>query len=61
MTNPTPQQEELVEAVNHLQEVIDRVIPSSTVHYAVEHARTSLRLLKPHAHTVITHDVKSQQ
>jgi hypothetical protein len=64
--NATSQQEELVEAANHLAEVINRVVPPSTVppaiiltnvgHYAIEQLRAPLKVLRDLAPGVITGD-----
>lgn len=53
----TPQQIELDAAVQNLAKVIARVIPSTTVHYAIEETRRALRHLAPMALSVHTADV----
>jgi hypothetical protein len=54
----TPQQIELDAAVQNLAQVLARVIPSTTAHYAVEQTRRALEQLAPRALSVTTHDAR---
>lgn len=59
MTALTPQQQELRDAVQHLQAVIARVVPSTTAHFAVEGTRRYLAQLDRGIPKLVTDDVKN--
>ncbi|MFG1820560.1 hypothetical protein ACGFIF_42855 [Kribbella sp. NPDC049174] len=55
-TDPTPQQQAIVDAVDQLRQVLADVVPWTTMHYAVEQLRTPLRVLRREAPGITTHD-----
>lgn len=57
----TPQQIQVRDAALRLAATLDDLVPDTTVHYAVEDARTSLRFLLAKVDGIITHDVKAKR
>jgi hypothetical protein len=53
--NPTPEQAELIAEANRLMGVVDRVVPRTTIHYAVEQLRAALETLQRNAPRILTH------
>lgn len=52
----SPQQAQIVEKADDLLDTLAEVVPTTTIHYAVEQARQTLTRLIHEAHTIKTND-----
>lgn len=52
----TPQQAEIAEKADELLQALDRLVPRTTIHYAIEEMRLNLTALIRIAHTIKTED-----
>lgn len=51
-----PQQAEIAEKAEELLATLERLVPRTTIHYAVDEAKVSLRTLVRVAHTIRTRE-----
>lgn len=53
-----PQQAQIADRAQDLLDMLDRLVPRTTVHYAVEQARSALHTLIREAHTIKTQELQ---